>query len=174
MEIERMPSLTDIELLQTISCAQNALRSRGVIRSANTTGDYAEYLFSKAFGWQLERNSNAGFDALDGKIRYQIKCRRITDQNPSRQLGEFGSLPDKRFDVLAAVLFLSDFTVFRAALVPFDIVLQQSSIVLKRHRFHLRDTIWDIPQVLDVTEKLRSAQEPNSPLLLPKSAPTQR
>ena len=37
---------------------------REVLRSAsNPSVDYAELLFSKAFGWQLQNNSSVGYDA---------------------------------------------------------------------------------------------------------------
>jgi hypothetical protein len=146
-------------LMMLSAAAHDELRARGVIRTSNATGDYAENLFAKAFGWQLERNSNAGFDASHGGTRFQVKCRRITSRNPSRQLGEFGNLEKARFDVLAAVLFQSDFSILRAALVPFDVVRQRSTIVLDRSRFYLRDPIWDEPGVQDVTADLKRAEE---------------
>jgi hypothetical protein len=52
-----------LALLKISAAAQDELRSRGITRTANTTGDYAEYLFSQAYGWTLENNSKAGFDA---------------------------------------------------------------------------------------------------------------
>ena len=47
----------------------------------------AEYLFCKAFGWKQADNSQANVDAIgsDG-TRYQIKSRRLTRFNKSRQL----------------------------------------------------------------------------------------
>jgi len=64
------------------------LRARGVTRSSNNpTGDLAEYLFCKAFGWTQAQKSHANIDAVgkDG-TRYQIKGRRVTRFNNSRQL----------------------------------------------------------------------------------------
>lgn len=46
------------------------LRSRGVLRTANNpTGDLAEYLFCKAFGWTQAANSEKSYDALDADGR---------------------------------------------------------------------------------------------------------
>ncbi|WP_147276179.1 DUF6998 domain-containing protein [Sphingomonas aracearum] len=46
--------------------------------SYSPVGDYAETLFARAFGWTLEPNSRAAFDACDASgRRYQIKARRL-------------------------------------------------------------------------------------------------
>jgi hypothetical protein len=96
---------------------------------------------------------------VHGSTRYQIKCRRVTHDNPSRQLGEFASFDPQRFDVLAAVIFLTDYSVDRAALVPFDVVRRLSTIVQTRQRFHMRDSVWEEPGVVDVTPELRRVEE---------------
>ena len=45
--------LTVAELLKLHSQIGDELRARGVLRSANSpTGDLAEHLFCRAFGWQ--------------------------------------------------------------------------------------------------------------------------
>jgi hypothetical protein len=74
--------------------------------SNNPVGDYAEYFFCRAFGWQQADNSEKDADAVgpDG-IRYQIKGRRLTRHNNSRQLGAIRRLPQKNFDFLAGILF---------------------------------------------------------------------
>lgn len=84
------------DILQLYAHALEELRRREVLRSSNNpSGDYGELLFSRAFGWQLQNNSSSGYDAIDGDgIRYQIKCRRITPHNPSRQLSYIRNLPD--------------------------------------------------------------------------------
>lgn len=75
--------LTPAQLL-----ALHDLRNRGITRSSNNpTGDLAEYLFCKAFGWTQAGNSHGNFDAaaFDRK-RYQIKRRMLTRENKPRQL----------------------------------------------------------------------------------------
>lgn len=142
------------------------LRRRGVVRSANAPGgDYAELLFAQAFGWRLENNSASGHDAVDqdGTL-YQIKCRRISLANTGlqkgRQLSAIRRLPDRPFDVLAAVLFDDQYRVWRAALIPFEQVHANASYVayVNAWRFILRDSIWNLTGVQDVTEKLRATQ----------------
>lgn len=93
--------LTPAELLKIHAQVAEELRARGITRTFNNpTGDLAEYLFCRAFGWKQVSNSNANVDAIavDGK-RYQIKGRRITRQNSSRQLSAIRDLEGGHFDV---------------------------------------------------------------------------
>jgi len=136
------------------------LRSRSIVRSANNpTGDFAEYLFCRTFGWQQAPNSERGFDATgeDG-TRYQIKGRRIHKRNKSRQLSAIRDLVGDHFDVLAGVLFDDDFNVIRAALIPRSIVEQQATYVphTNSSKFMLRDSVWLSDEVEDVTKKIQS------------------
>jgi len=149
------------ELLKTHANVMEELRSRNVLRSANNpTGDLAEYLFCAAFQWAQETNSAKAFDARDDAgVLYQIKGRRIHSRNKSRQLSAIRSL--EGFDVLAAVLFDDDYRVTRAALVPAEIVRQ--NVTFRAHtnsyKFMLRDAIWNMPDVADVTERLRAVEQ---------------
>jgi hypothetical protein len=137
------------------------LRKREIVRSSNAPlGDYAELLFSRAFSWKLQNNSASGHDAADeGGLRYQIKSRRITSHNQSRQLSFIGRLPDKTFNFLAGALFNADYSVYRAAIVPHSLLLPLSRF--SKHAngwlFKLEDEIWTMSGVRDVTDELRAA-----------------
>lgn len=149
------------ELLALQAAVMEELRERGVLRSANNpTGDLAEYLFCRAFGWSQENNSAKGFDATaeDG-TRYQIKGRRLHRRNKSRQLSAIRDLDG--FDVLAAVLLDDEYRVVRAALVPSSVVRERSNYIAhtNSHKFLLRDEVWNDAGVVDVTESLRSAEQ---------------
>ncbi len=112
------------ELLALHAQIGESLRDRNIVRSANNpTGDLAEYLFCKAFGWEQAPNSERGYDATgaDG-ARYQIKGRRIHGRNKSCQLSAIRNLASRPFDVLASVIFNDNYKVTRAALIPFDVV----------------------------------------------------
>lgn len=152
--------LTSTELLRLHAAISAELRTRGVTRTANgPTGDLAEYLFCKAFGWTQSSNSHPNVDAVDLQgVRYQIKGRRKTRLRGSRQLGAIRDFPLRHFDVLTAVLFDDDFSVHRAALVPYAVVQQRATFVPRTnsHKFHLLDDVWDTPSVVDVTESLRA------------------
>lgn len=156
-----LAKLTPVELLTLHSKVSEELRDRGIVRSSNNpTGDLAEYLFCRAFAWKQAGNSHPGADATgpDGKTLYQIKGRRWTRHNKSRQLGALRGLPDGGFHFLAAVLFAPDYSVERAAIIPHTLVLQNSVRVEHTNswKFLLRDTAWTWAGVKDVTADLRN------------------
>jgi hypothetical protein len=151
---------TPLQLLALHARVSDELRARGITRSSNNpTGDVAEYMFCKAFGWTQANNSKANVDAIgpDG-TSYQIKARRVTRFNKSRQLSAIRDLQGAKFDMLAGLLFAEDFSVMRTALIPHAVVLAHATRVERTnsHRFLLRDEIWRVTDVIDVTDKLRA------------------
>ena len=150
------------EILALYATALDELRERGIVRGANGPGgDYAELLFVQAFGWKREGNSSAGYDAVDTatNMRYQVKSRRLHDLKTSRQLSALRKLPDSSFDFLAGVLFNKDYSVMRAAIIPYDIIKSRARFqeYTNSWTFLLDDRIWNLPSVRDVTQQLRSA-----------------
>jgi len=135
------------------------LKATGVLRSNNNpVADFAEFLFAETFGWKLAAKSTKGHDALDSaKKRFEIKARRLSNENGSRQLSAIRDLKGHHFDVLAAVLFSDNFLVIRAALIPWEVVVSKSDHVASTNsaRIILRDEIWDIAGVEDVTARLQ-------------------
>jgi hypothetical protein len=119
----------------------------------------AEYLFCKAFGWTQVGNSHTNIDAVgpDGK-RYQIKGRRPTRHNKSRQLSAIRELHGGHFDFLAGILFNEDYTVQRAALIPHSVAIDRAKFIPRTnsHKFMLRDDIWSVDGVKDVTKELQA------------------
>ncbi len=158
-ELIRDASVQDLLLLY--SQIMEELRAREVVRTSNSpVGDYGELLFAKAFGWSLESNSASGHDATDDSgLRYQIKARRLTAANGSRQLSAIRRLNDQTFDHLGAVLFDADFKVLRAIIIPHAIVAARSR--RREHTnswlFMLEDRVWQVPGVRDVTAELAVA-----------------
>lgn len=154
--------LSPAELLILYDDVTEELRDRGLTRTANNpVADYSELLFCEAFGWRREENSKKGHDAVcDRGRRYQVKSRRPTRRNPSREVSVLRGLVEKRFDMLAGVLFNPDFTVARAILLPHQAVLELSTYAdsKKGWRFHLRDSLWSLPEAEDVTERLRAVR----------------
>jgi hypothetical protein len=157
-----LSDLSAPQLLALHAKVADELRRRGVTRSANNpTGDLAEYLFCKAFRLEQAGRSHPNIDAIGpDRIRYQIKGRRITPQNRSRQLGAIRDMDSAHFDLLAGVLFNEDYSIARAALIPHAVALERASFVKRTnsHCFHLRDEIWNAPGVRDVTRKLRAVK----------------
>jgi hypothetical protein len=153
-----LTDLTSRELLALHARVADKLRERGITRSANNpTGDLAEYLFCKAFGWKQAGNSHPNVDAIgpDG-IRYQIKGRRMTRFNNSRQLSAIRDLGGGHFDFIAGVLFNEDYTVLRAALIPHAVAVARSTFAERTnsYKFLLHDDVWNAPGVRDVTQEL--------------------
>ena len=148
------------DLLAIHVAAMEELRRRNVLRSANNpTGDFAEYLFCRAFGWIQENNSAKAFDATDQDgNRYQIKGRRVHRRNKSRQLSAIRTIDG--FDVLAAVLFDDDYRIMRAALIPASVVRDYAKYIehTNSQKFLLRDHIWSLEGVRDVTGQLRAVE----------------
>jgi hypothetical protein len=150
-----LKQLTSKQLLQLYAGVGPELRRRKIVRSENITGDVAEYLFCLALG--LTSRPEAHIDAVgpDG-TRYQIKGRRLTPSNKSRELGAIRDMPGQYFDLLAGLLFDASFGIYRAALVPHDLVVQRATFVVRSnsHKFLLLDDVWDVPGVRDVTDDL--------------------
>lgn len=151
------------DLLRLHGAVLDELRRREVVRTSNSpVGDYAELLFATAFGWELESSSAAGHDATDkAGLRYQVKSRRLTRPNGSRQLSFLRRLPEKKFDFLAAVLFDGFCQVQRAIILPHKGL--EARCRYSKHAngwlFRLEDNCWDMAGARDVTNEIRAVAE---------------
>lgn len=158
-------NLKSNELLALHAQIAVELRNRGIGKTSNNpTGELAEHLFCNAFSWTPCKNSQANIDAVDQDgYSYQIKGRRIPASNTSRQLGAIRNLKQAKFDFLAGVLFNEDYSVLRAAIIPHEIVVQKSSYTehTNSYRFFLRNSIWKIEGVREVTAELSSVELSN-------------
>src|SRR5260370_41515191 len=76
------------------------LRLRNLIRSTNNpVADIAGTIVKLALKLDLVSGSTAGHDAIDTSgIRYEVKGRRITAANKSRQLSFSPGLGEEHFD----------------------------------------------------------------------------
>lgn len=154
---------TVAQLLSDYASILDELRDRQIVRSANNPlSDYAELLFCNAYGWEREGNSASGHDAIDTSgARYQIKARRVTPHNRSRQLSAIRNLDKRPFDFLAGLLVDRKFKIIRAALIPISIIDENSDHVAHTNswKFLLRDNVWQMDGVVDVSDKLREAAQ---------------
>lgn len=163
LSMQNLKELSPPELLTLHAAISEELRQRKITRSSNNpVGDLAEYLFCRSFGWNQGKNSARDIDAIDAntKLRYQIKGRRITAHNTSRQLGALRDLPNRAFDFLAAVIFYEDYRVMKAAIIPHSTVCDLAKPVERTNswRFILRDSVWSRSDVKDVTRELQEAE----------------
>jgi hypothetical protein len=151
------------DLLALYGSILNVLRERGITRSENPpTGDYAELLAARAFGLTLTTKSSSALDGTDSSgVAYQVKGRRMTRWNGSRQLSAIRGLdaPTQPFEFLLGILFRADYTIMRAALIPFDQVLPRATFQphVNGWRFMLNDIVWSLDGVRDVSEEIRLA-----------------
>lgn len=95
------------------------LRKRNLIRSTNNpVADIAETLVV-ALKLKLASGSTAGHDAVnDAGVRYEVKGRRVTKENKSRQLSFIRGLDKDHFDFLVGVLFDESFLALKAGIIP--------------------------------------------------------
>ncbi|MES9844131.1 MAG: hypothetical protein ABW131_05730 [Candidatus Sedimenticola sp. 6PFRAG5] len=154
-----LSTMREKELLQLQASVIDELRARGVVRTKNNPlGDYTEWLVSKALGLKLATNSAAGYDATDADgIRYQIKGRRITPENQSRQLSAIRNLAEKDFDFLAAVVFDEHYSIIDAVIVPHELVGEYASYRkhVNAHVLHLRGAILNDSRIQDFRGQIK-------------------
>jgi hypothetical protein len=152
---------TVAELLTLYADILAELQSRKVTHSTNNPiANYSEYLAKNALSLTMLPESNCGYDGVDaaGK-KYEVKGRRPTAKNGSRQLSQLRGLDKKQFDFLVGILFHENCTVYKACIIPHEVVLKHSTF--KQHTnswaFRLRDEIWMVPGVRDITSEVKIA-----------------
>lgn len=153
-----MDKKSNTTLLREYAKILEILKSRGVIRTSNTpVADYAEYLAKEVLNLQLMPNSYAGYDAIDKKtkFRYQVKSRRLTESNASRQLGVIRNVKDKKFDFLIGILFDKDFSVQEAYLIPHELIKKYGRYSEHQNGYilQLRGELLSNKKVQDITSK---------------------
>lgn len=149
------------ELLADLRRVEKELLRRGIVRSQNSAvADLAEHLACEALSLTRQGKSNRGYDATDDRgDRYEIKARRITSTNKSRQVSALRGLDERPFDYLIGVLFNEDYSPLRAVVVPHQTVLERSRFVPRTnsHKFTLPDQLWSLPETKDITDELKHA-----------------
>lgn len=162
---------TTEELLQLHTAINRELQQRAVLRTRNNfVGDYAEWLVADRLNLQLSANSKKGYDATDSDgLRYQIKGRRTSTTNSSRQLGVIRNLDAHQFDVLVAVVFDESWTLVSAFSIPYESVkdLARFSAHQNGHLLHARPSLLNHPDVTDLRPLLTGlpAEDQQSPVL---------
>ena len=161
-QINNLAGLNTLELLRLQAQAVAELRAREIVRTNNNPlADYAEYLAARALGLDLGVNSQTGHDGKDVHgLRYEVKSRRVTSTNPSRQLSSIRKLHEKHFDWLLAIIFDETFTVEQALLLPHEAISDYAT-----HREHtnshilvMKGPVLKDHRLKDITERIRTAQ----------------
>ncbi|EJM9696711.1 hypothetical protein NPC13_004357, partial [Escherichia coli] len=111
----------------------------------------------KALGMTLLSNSSAGADAIDtdGK-KVQIKARRVTSDNPSRQLSALRNYEAVDFDYLIAVIFDETYNILDAYKIPHEVIRDYArhSDHVNAHIVNLKGAILTDPRVSSIKEEL--------------------
>ena len=148
-------------LFEEFAAIMVELRQRDVVRSRNNpVADYAEFLVCKALSLKREPASTKGYDAKDRSgRRYEIKSRRPTPENRSRQLSAIRDLDGAHFEFLVIVLFAPDFSVSQAFVVSAKQV--KNAATYREHVnawiLHARDSLFSQSGVRDITAQVRDA-----------------
>lgn len=146
-------------LLEQYAKIMKELKDRGAVRTKNNPcADYAEWIVSTRMKMELAPNSKAGYDAKDNKgVKYQIKSRRMTPDNHSRQMGVIRNLDKKKFDSFIGVLFDEYFNVQEAYMVPHEVIGKYSRFSEHQngHIFHLRGAVLSDSKIKDLTNLLQ-------------------
>lgn len=156
-----LATFTTRELLNLQAVVIGELRNRGILRTKNNpVGDYAEWLVSSALNLKLAKNSAAGHDAeSDSGRKFQIKARRVTADNRSRQLGVIRNLEKMDFDELVAVIFDESYEVVVAVSIP-HVVIADYSICrahVNGHILHIRGALLSDSRVRDIGAELKNS-----------------
>jgi hypothetical protein len=66
-----------------------------------------------------------------------------------------------RISASVTTLFNADFTVMKGCLIPHEVISEygKHNQHSNSHRFLLRDSVWSLPDVRDITEELTDAAE---------------
>ncbi|WP_231758782.1 DUF6998 domain-containing protein [Microbulbifer elongatus] len=148
------------ELLKLQASVTKELQRREVVRTQNNPlGDYTEWLVANALDLELEANSKAGYDGISKSgVKIQIKGRRVTPKNKSRQLSAIRKYKERDFDELAAVIYDEEFNVIEALIIPHEVVGEYASYRehVNAHILILKGPILTDPRVRCIKQALSS------------------
>jgi hypothetical protein len=128
------------ELLRLHGSILRELRHRCIARTSNNpVSDYTEWLVSEKLNLELAPKSEKGFDATSrsDECKYEIKARRVTTANKSRQLSAIRDLQGRHFDFLIAVIYDEDFEVLLSLKIPHRVVVDKSTFVAATNSYKL-------------------------------------
>ena len=155
-----LAALSVQDLLKLQAAVIGELKNRGILRTKNSpVGDYAEWLVASALNLKLAKNSSAGHDAVSESGRkIQIKARRVTADNKSRQLGVIRNLESMDFDELVAVIFDDTYEIVLAVSIPHAVIAEYSTYRphVNGHVLHIRGALLSDYRVQNICTELRA------------------
>jgi len=155
--------LSPHRLLVLYADVMRELRRRRVVRSSNNpVADLAERVGAAAFQLRLQGKATAGYDGKTrAGVRYQIKARRVTPENGSKQLSAIRGLGERKFDYLLAIFFDERFEVQEAYRIRPRVVSKHArwSDHVHAHLLVVRDAVVRESGVQDVTARVQKAMK---------------
>ena len=123
-------------------------RKRGEI-----VGGYTEMLVCQTLGLRPTEIEMSGYDATDPEDRnkrYQIKGRRFSKRNS--QMGAIKRLDPPGFEFFVGVIYKPDFTVLRAAKIPYGVLMELSELrrTTNGHQLSLTNKVIQRDDVEDI------------------------
>lgn len=156
---DKLKDMEPKELMILNSKIMIELKEKQVIRTKNNPiADYCEWLVSKKFNWNLQNNSNAGFDVIDNEnLRVQIKCRTLEKGKGTRQLGVIRNLDGDTFDYLIGILFNEHIEVVEAYLISKPLIKKYSRYSKHQngHILSLKGELLNDKELNNITNKLQ-------------------
>jgi hypothetical protein len=147
----RISEMSDDDLLRAWVEVMAELSARNLTRSANNPiADFAERHVALLTDGTLAPKSAKGYDVVGANgLRYQVKARRITSKNKSRQLGAIRNLDGRHFDILAAVLYDEDLSIADVWFIPHAVVADHATYRshTNSHVLHARGAVLSDPRV---------------------------
>jgi uncharacterized protein len=148
--------LSNKQLLKLYTRVIMTLENRDIVRTQNSPiSDYTEWLVSKAYNYNLETNSKAGYDAIakDG-TKIQIKARRIMAINAPKQLSAIRNLDKNDFDILIAVIYDKNCDIIEALSIPQSIIKEYAG-----YSVHVNSSILTITDKIKMISELKILQK---------------
>lgn len=156
-----LASLSVQDLLKLQAAAIGELKDRGILRTKNNpVGDYAEWLVSSSLNLKLAKNSATGHDAVsDSGQKIQIKARRVSADNKSRQLGVIRNLEKMDFHELVAVIFNEAYEVVEAISIPHSVIAEYSTYKphVNGHILHIRGALLSDKRIRNIRTELQAS-----------------
>ena len=152
-----------VDLLRLYGNVETKFLRRKIMRKqGGVVGGYTEELVRSGLGLVDEGHNTKDIDAKDPRNceKYQIKGRR----GGNVMLGGISSLVPRKFDFLVGVIFNKDFTVRRAAKIPYSVVVETAKLNSRNeYNVTLTNKLLSRDDVEDIKDKLRLPLSPHFP-----------
>jgi hypothetical protein len=148
-----------MELLRLHAATLSRLKELGLLHNINPVADLAKSLAARLLGGCVMSLSMSSYCVIvsTGTLEtiYQVKARRLTAENGSRQLGGIRDMDEQRFDCLVGMSFDENFAPLKAAIIPLGGREGQRHLYSPYELLEVlpKDSVWTLPSVQDLRIK---------------------